>query len=88
MSIGSSTLSDSQKIDFRRRKDLLTDDQRNCLNKVIKDIADEGLQNGDSSDDIASEIGDFIKKQVLKSPIPDFCELYRKRINRKWIGKK
>ena len=77
--IGAATLTAAQKDEFLRRKDKLTSGQRECLNKICKNISVEGSEGGLNAQQIAAKIGQFIKDHVLKGS-KDYCAMYENQI--------
>jgi hypothetical protein len=77
--IGAATLTPAQKDEFLRRKDKLTSQQRECLNKICKNISVEGSEAGISAQQIAAKIGQFLKDNVLKGA-KDYCAMYENQI--------
>ena len=79
MTIATATLGAGEQTEFIRRKNQLTSEQRECLNKIMAEIAHQEVQKGGTGDDAANEIARFIRDTVLTSH-PDYCELYQKRL--------
>jgi hypothetical protein len=77
--IGAATLSAAEKTEFLRRKAKLTSQQRECLNKICRNISEEGGEQGQSPQQIAARIGQFIKDHVLKGA-EDYCRIYQNDI--------
>lgn len=73
--IGAATLSAAEKTEFLRRKAKLTSQQKECLNKICRNISEEGSDKGESPQQIAARIGQFIKDHVLKGA-EDYCKIY------------
>jgi hypothetical protein len=80
--IGAATLTAAQRDEFLRRKDKLTSSQRECLNKICRNISEEGSANGQTAQQNAVQIGQFIKDHVLQGA-KDYCSMYQKRIESK-----
>ena len=81
MSIAVATLTSVQQAAFNRRKDQLVASQRECLNKLMKKIADDGTHRRPPlrPDQIAKNIADFIKTKVLQGKT-DFCQEYQEEL--------
>jgi len=77
--IGAATLSPAQRDEFIKRKDKLTSSQRECLNKICRNISEEGTANGKDANAIAAQIGQFLKDHVVKGA-KDYCAMYQTQI--------
>jgi hypothetical protein len=77
--IGAATLSRAEKDEFLRRKNKLTSQQRECLNKICRNLSEEGSEAGMSTQQIAAKIGQFIKDHVLRGA-EDYCAMYQNEI--------
>jgi hypothetical protein len=80
--IGAATLSEPEQNLFLKRKNKLTTQQRECLNKICKNISEEGTAAGSNPQQIAVKIGQFIKDHVLKGA-EDYCRYYQDAISPK-----
>lgn len=80
--IGAATLSEPEQNLFLKRKNKLTTQQRECLNKICKNISEDGIAAGASPQQIAVKIGQFIKDHVLKGA-EDYCRYYQNEISPK-----
>jgi hypothetical protein len=77
--IGVATLSEPEQNLFLKRKNKLTTQQRECLNKICRNISEEGIAAGTPAQQIAVKIGQFIKDHVLKGA-EDYCRIYQNDI--------
>lgn len=77
--IGAATLSVPERTEFLKRKNKLTSQQRECLNKICKNISEEGSETGLTAQQIAAKIGQFIKDHVLRGA-EDYCAIYQNEI--------
>jgi len=73
--IGAATLSPAEKTEFLRRKARLTSGQRECLNKICRNISEEGSERGENANQIAAKIGQFLRDHVLRGA-EDYCAMY------------
>jgi hypothetical protein len=77
--IGAATLSPGDQSLFLKRKAKLTSQQRECLNKICRNMSEEGIANGASPQEIAVKIGQFIRDHVLRGA-EDYCARYQNDI--------
>jgi hypothetical protein len=79
--IGAATLSTAEKNEFLKRKNKLTSQQRECLNKICRNISEEGTEAGLNAQQVAARIGQFLRDHVLRK-IEDYCDLYQNEITK------
>jgi hypothetical protein len=84
MTLAAATLSAGQKDEFYRRKGKLTSEQRECLDKIFRGIADQGTANGIPQAQIIQEMADFIRQTVLGKGNPNYCDIYQKQLDQEY----